>query len=57
MRIKDVLASKKTAFSFEFFPPKTEAGFASLFANLRERESHGEVGTDSNLAVKSDSSA
>lgn len=36
MRIKDVLSSKKTSFSFEFFPPKTEAGFDSLFANIRE---------------------
>ncbi|MEN8135321.1 MAG: methylenetetrahydrofolate reductase [NAD(P)H] [Thermodesulfobacteriota bacterium] len=36
MRIKDVLSSKKTAFSFEFFPPKTEEGFASLFTNIQE---------------------
>ncbi len=36
MRIKDVLSSKKTSFSFEFFPPKTEAGFDNLFANIRE---------------------
>jgi methylenetetrahydrofolate reductase (NADPH) len=36
MRIKDVLSSKKTAFSFEFFPPKTEAGFDSLFTSIRE---------------------
>lgn len=36
MRIKDVLAAKKTTFSFEFFPPKTEAGFDSLFASIRQ---------------------
>ena len=36
MHIKDVLASQKTSFSFEFFPPKTEEGFANLFSNIRE---------------------
>lgn len=36
MHIKDVLSTEKTSFSFEFFPPKTEEGFANLFASIRE---------------------
>jgi methylenetetrahydrofolate reductase (NADPH) len=37
MRIDQVLReSDKPAVSFEFFPPKTDAGFASLFATIDE---------------------
>jgi methylenetetrahydrofolate reductase (NADPH) len=34
MRIDQILLPGKPAISFEFFPPKTEAGFASLFATI-----------------------
>ncbi|HEY1684055.1 MAG TPA: methylenetetrahydrofolate reductase [NAD(P)H] [Tepidisphaeraceae bacterium] len=34
MRIDELLARGKPAVSFEFFPPKTEAGFASLFQTI-----------------------
>jgi methylenetetrahydrofolate reductase (NADPH) len=36
MRIDQVLASGEPAISFEFFPPKTEAGFASLYSSIDE---------------------
>ncbi|HUB74173.1 MAG TPA: methylenetetrahydrofolate reductase [NAD(P)H] [Solirubrobacteraceae bacterium] len=36
MRIDDILASQRPAFSFEFFPPKTEAGERNLYAALAE---------------------
>src|SRR5262245_21961805 len=36
MRISDRFATGRPVFSFEFFPPKTEAGFDSLFATIRE---------------------
>jgi methylenetetrahydrofolate reductase (NADPH) len=36
MRIPDVLAGRAPVFSFEFFPPKTEAGERNLFAALEE---------------------
>ncbi len=36
MRIVDKYRGGKPVFSFEFFPPKTEAGVESLFATLRE---------------------
>jgi methylenetetrahydrofolate reductase (NADPH) len=36
MRIADRLSNGRPCFSFEFFPPKTEEGVASLFATLRE---------------------
>ena len=36
MHVKDLLDSKKTSFSFEFFPPKTEEGFDSLFRNIKD---------------------
>jgi len=36
--IKELLASGKQSFSFEFFPPKTELGEVSLFAALRQLE-------------------
>jgi methylenetetrahydrofolate reductase (NADPH) len=32
--VKDILKSSKTAVSFEFFPPKTEAGWEELFYNI-----------------------
>src|SRR5438445_787595 len=36
MRIDEILANGRPAFSFEFFPPKTEAGERSLYAALSE---------------------
>jgi methylenetetrahydrofolate reductase (NADPH) len=36
MRIDDILASGEPVFSFEFFPPKTEAGEENLHAALAE---------------------
>jgi methylenetetrahydrofolate reductase (NADPH) len=36
MRIDDILAGRGPVFSFEFFPPKTEAGEANLYAALAE---------------------
>jgi methylenetetrahydrofolate reductase (NADPH) len=36
MRIVERLRNGAPCFSFEFFPPKSEAGVASLFATLRE---------------------
>lgn len=36
MRIADRFATGKLVFSFEFFPPKTEAGVRSLYATVRE---------------------
>jgi methylenetetrahydrofolate reductase (NADPH) len=36
MRIDEILAAGGPAFSFEFFPPKTEAGERSLYAALSE---------------------
>src|SRR5215472_17879548 len=34
MRIDEVLGRGKPAVSFEFFPPKSEAGFAQLFSTI-----------------------
>lgn len=34
MKIKDILASQPAIFSFEFFPPKDEAGFEQLFETI-----------------------
>ena len=34
MRISDILKTDRRAVSFEFFPPKDDAGFASLFATI-----------------------
>ena len=34
MRIDEIIGLGKTAVSFEFFPPKTEAGFASLYQTI-----------------------
>ena len=36
MIVKDILAREKIAFSFEFFPPKTEEGFDKLFSNIKD---------------------
>jgi methylenetetrahydrofolate reductase (NADPH) len=36
MKISDLFASGKRVFSFEFFPPKTEAGAASLERTIRD---------------------
>lgn len=36
MHIKDILDNNKIAFSFEFFPPKTEAASAVLFKTISE---------------------
>jgi methylenetetrahydrofolate reductase (NADPH) len=34
MHIRDIFAAHPTTFSFEFFPPKTDAGWDDLFANI-----------------------
>lgn len=39
MHIRDIFAEHQTTFSFEFFPPKSEAGAAELFSNIAELES------------------
>ncbi len=36
MHIAEILKSKKTALSFEFFPPKTTEGFNTLFTTISE---------------------
>jgi methylenetetrahydrofolate reductase (NADPH) len=36
MRITEALRRERTAFSFEFFPPKTDKGFESLFEAIAE---------------------
>src|SRR5580704_16957519 len=36
MRIPEILAAQRPVFSFEFFPPKTQAGERNLFAALEE---------------------
>jgi methylenetetrahydrofolate reductase (NADPH) len=36
MKIRDILSQKKTVFSFEFFPPKTEADVPALFQTLSD---------------------
>src|SRR5215469_16435131 len=36
MRIDELLAGEEPAFSFEFFPPKTEQGERNLYAALAE---------------------
>ncbi|MEM6884913.1 MAG: methylenetetrahydrofolate reductase [NAD(P)H] [Verrucomicrobiota bacterium] len=36
MLIKEILEQKKPSFSFEFFPPKTEAGWDSLFQTISD---------------------
>jgi methylenetetrahydrofolate reductase (NADPH) len=34
MHIRDIFAQHRTTFSFEFFPPKTDAGFEQLFHTI-----------------------
>src|SRR4051812_38368426 len=36
MHIQDILREHPTTFSFEFFPPKTDAASEELFANIAE---------------------
>ncbi|HEY4188435.1 MAG TPA: methylenetetrahydrofolate reductase [NAD(P)H] [Polyangia bacterium] len=36
MKIRDLFSAKKPLFSFEFFPPKTDAGMANLERTIRE---------------------
>ena len=36
MRIADLYARRRPVFSFEFFPPKTEAGYRSLYRTIGE---------------------
>ncbi|HEX8715274.1 MAG TPA: methylenetetrahydrofolate reductase [NAD(P)H] [Solirubrobacteraceae bacterium] len=36
MRINEIIAAETPVFSFEFFPPKTEAGEQNLYAALRD---------------------
>jgi methylenetetrahydrofolate reductase (NADPH) len=36
MRIDDILGKGKPSVSFEFFPPKTDAGFVSLFQTIED---------------------
>lgn len=38
MLVKDILNSNRTSFSFEFFPPKTEKGWGSLFDTISDLE-------------------
>lgn len=38
MHIRDILARRRTSFSFEFFPPKTEQGAEALFKSIAELE-------------------
>ena len=39
MHIRDLLAQRKTTFSFEFFPPKTDEAAEQLFEHIRQLES------------------
>jgi methylenetetrahydrofolate reductase (NADPH) len=39
MHIRDIFAEHQTTFSFEFFPPKSEAAAAELFNSIAELES------------------
>src|SRR3569833_2612800 len=36
MRIDEIIGLGKAAVSFEFFPPKTEAGFSSLYQTIED---------------------
>lgn len=40
MHIRDILATYRTTFSFEFFPPKTAAAAETLYATIAELESY-----------------
>ncbi len=39
MHVADIFARDSITFSFEFFPPKTDAGWSTLFDTIRECES------------------
>jgi len=41
MRISDVYRRRRRVFSFEFFPPKTDAGFRSLFRTIEKLKIRG----------------
>ncbi len=41
MRISDLFGRGEPVFSFEFFPPKTEGGFRSLYATIEELKELG----------------
>ena len=36
MHIQDIFAQHRTTFSFEFFPPKTEAAWEDLFVTIAD---------------------
>ena len=36
MHIQDIFRAHPTTFSFEFFPPKTDAAAGELFANIAQ---------------------
>jgi methylenetetrahydrofolate reductase (NADPH) len=38
MHIRDILSARRTTFSFEFFPPKTDEAAEQLFGHIRELE-------------------
>src|ERR1051325_11235464 len=38
MHIRDIFSSRKTTFSFEFFPPKTDVAADQLFDHIRQLE-------------------
>ncbi|HEY8991173.1 MAG TPA: methylenetetrahydrofolate reductase, partial [Luteolibacter sp.] len=38
MHIRDLLATRRPSFSFEFFPPKTAASSEELYQTIRELE-------------------
>ena len=38
MDIRDIFQSRRTTFSFEFFPPRTAEGASDLFEHMREFE-------------------
>src|SRR5215468_4822922 len=40
MRIDQILGKGRPSISFEFFPPKTEAGFTQLFATVEDLKPH-----------------
>lgn len=40
MHIQDIFARQKTTFSFEFFPPKSEAASEALYATISELEEY-----------------
>ena len=38
MKVADILSQKETAISFEFFPPRTEKGWDTLYNTISELE-------------------